>query len=555
MLEGYRPRCFGIFGKARDKRMSGDVGTGAAWCPTTCLALEQPAHRSPPDRLVHQEPAAPASPLQNEQRPRATTRAVHLRSSGRNPGRASSGEAAITTRACDVIILGSGQAAGPLATALQRAGQRTALVEAIHVGGTCINEGCTPTKTMVASARVAYLARRAADYGVRTGPVDVDITVVRRRKRDIVDKFRNSSTRAITSAGVELVTGEACFIAPHGVVVRSDVEDRELSAPVIVINVGARPAQPPIPGLDAVPALNSTTIMELDHVPEHLLVLGGGYIGIEFGQMFRRFGSRVTLLERGPRLLTREDEDVAEAVAAILREDGLDIHLDTDVTSVRAEPGGAITVTTRSKGGQEETHSGSHLLVATGRVPNTGRLGLAVAGVRTDERGFIAADARLRTNVPGIYAVGDVKPGPAFTHISYDDFRILRTNLVEGGDATITNRLVPYCVFMDPQLAGVGLREEEARAQGRNVRIARLRMDHVARAEEVAEPRGFMKAVVDADTDRILGFTVLGIEGGEIMGAMEIAVMCALPYTALRDAIFAHPTLMESFNNLFASLS
>jgi pyruvate/2-oxoglutarate dehydrogenase complex dihydrolipoamide dehydrogenase (E3) component len=461
----------------------------------------------------------------------------------------------MTTTAYDVIILGSGQAAGPLATTLARAGRHTALVEAVHVGGTCINEGCTPTKTMVASARVAYLARRAADYGVHTGSIDVDMTVVRQRKRAIVESFRGGTTRAIAAGGVDLISGLASFTAPDRVLVRSDVEDRELTASLIVVNVGARPARPPVPGLDTVPTLDSTTIMELDTVPEHLIVLGGGYIGIEFGQMFHRFGSRVTVLQRDRRLLAREDADVAEAVAAILREDGLGIHLETDVIAVAPGSDGGIDVTARSAGGDQVTHSGTHLLVATGRVPNTDRLGLAAAGVRTDQRGFIVVDERLRTSVPGIYAVGDVKPGPAFTHISYDDFRILRTNLVDGGDATTAGRLVPYCVFMDPQLAGVGLHEEEALAQGRNVRVARMGMDHVARALEVDESRGFMKAVVDAETDRIIGFTVLGIEGGEMMAAMELAMMGGLPYTALRDAIFAHPTLMESFNNLFASMS
>ena len=461
----------------------------------------------------------------------------------------------MTTTAYDAIILGSGQAAGPLSTSLAKSGRRTALVEVVHVGGTCINEGCTPTKTMVASARVAYLARRGPDYGVRTGSIDIDMEVVRKRKRDIVESFRGGSTSRITAGGVDLISGAASFTAPDRVLVRSDGEDRELSAPLIVINVGARPARPLIDGLDSVPALNSTTIMELGSVPDHLVVLGGGYIGVEFGQMFRRFGSRVTIVQRGPRLLPREDPDVAEAVVALLCEDGLDVLLDMGVTSIAAGPGGSIAVAVRSKSGTEQTISGSHLLVATGRVPNTEGLNLAAAGVRTDQHGYILVDERLRTNVSGIYAVGDAKPGPAFTHISYDDFRILRTNLVDGGDATTTGRLVPYCVFMDPQLAGVGLREAEARAQGRKVRIARMPMENVARAQEVAETRGFMKAVVDGDSDRILGFVVLGLEGGEMMAAMELAMMGGLPYTALREAIFAHPTLMESFNNLFASLS
>jgi len=461
----------------------------------------------------------------------------------------------MTTTAYDVVILGSGQAAGPLATTLAKSGRRTALVEVVHVGGTCINEGCTPTKTMVASARVAWLTRRAAGYGVGTRSIDVDMAAVRQRKRDIVDSFRNGSTRTITSGGVDLISGPASFIASDRVLVRGDGDERQLSAPVIVLNVGARPTRPPIPGLDSVATLDSTSIMELDSVPDHLIVLGGGYIGIEFGQMFSRFGSRVTIVQRGPRLLAREDADVAEAVATILREDGLEVLLDTQVVSLGPGSGGTIAVRVRSSRGDEQTLSGSHVLVATGRVPNTEGLDLSAAGVRSDERGYIVVDERLRTNVPGIYAVGDCKPGPAFTHVSYDDFRILRTNLVEGGDATTTGRLVPYCVFMDPQLAGVGLREEEAGAQNRRVRVARMDMSRVARALEVAEPRGFMKAIVDGESDRILGFTVLGIEGGEMMSAMELAMMGGLPYTALRDAVFAHPTLMESFNNLFASMS
>ncbi len=461
----------------------------------------------------------------------------------------------MTTTAYDAIILGSGQAAGPLATTLVGAGRRTALVEVVHVGGTCINEGCTPTKTMVASARVAYLARRAAGYGVQVGSVGVDMATVRKRKRDIVDSFRGGSTKAITSGGVDLISGEASFATSNRVVVRSGTEERELSSPLIVLNVGARSGRPSIPGLDSVPTLDSTSIMELDQVPDHLIVLGGGYIGLEFGQMFRRFGSRVTVIQRGPRLLAREDADVADAVADILREDGIEIALSTETVAVAAGSGDTIAVTVRAPTGGEHAHSGSHLLVATGRVPNTDRLNLAAAGVLTDDRGYVIVDERLRTNVPGIYAVGDVKPGPAFTHISYDDFRILRTNLVEGGNATITDRLVPYCVFIDPQLASVGLHEEEARAQGRTVRVARMGMTHVARALEVDESRGFMKAVIDGESDRILGFTVLGLEGGEIMSAMELAMMGGLPYTALRDAIFAHPTLMESFNNLFSSLS
>ncbi len=453
----------------------------------------------------------------------------------------------------DAIIIGAGQAGGPLAGALAKAGRKTALVERVHVGGTCINEGCTPTKTMVASARVAYLARRAADYGVRTGPVSVDLTRVRQRKRDIVASFRSGSERGLASAGVDLVRGEASFTGPHAVDVRlNDGGSRALTAPLVVINAGTRPARPPLPGLETVPALDSTSIMELDAVPEHLLVLGGGYIGLEFGQMFRRFGSRVTIVQRDRQLLAREDADVADLLTQILREDGIDVLLKAEAVRVRQVDGPRVELVVRGVQG-EHTLTGSHMLLAPGRVPNTDRLNLATAGVDVNGRGFVRVNERLETNVPGVYAAGDVKGGPAFTHIAYDDYRVLRANLLQGGHAATSGRLVPYTVFTDPQLARVGLGEEDARKQHGSVRVARMPMSHVARALEVDESRGMMKAVVGPD-DQILGFTVLGIEGGELMAAVEMAMMGRLPYTTLRDAVFAHPTLAESLNNLFATL-
>jgi pyruvate/2-oxoglutarate dehydrogenase complex dihydrolipoamide dehydrogenase (E3) component len=429
------------------------------------------------------------------------------------------------------------------------------MVERKHVAGTCINEGCTPTKTMVASARVAYLARRGADYGVRTGDVSVDMTRVRQRKRDIVESFRGGSERRLQqAAGLELIYGRAELTGPDTVAVElRDGGRRVLRAGTIVINAGCRPAAPPVPGLDTVPALDSTSIMELDEVPEHLLVLGGGYVGLEFGQMFRRFGARVTIVQRGPALLAREDPDVAEAVAGIMREDGIDVLLDADATGAAAGPGGGVRLEVQVGGGTR-TLDGSHLLVAAGRRPNTDGLGLAAAGVESDPRGYVRVDERLRTNVPGVYAIGDVNGGPAFTHISYDDFRILRANLLEGGSATTTGRLLPYTVFIDPQLGRVGMSETEASASGRDVRVARMPMSFVARALEVDESRGFMKAVVDAGTGQVLGCAVLGIEGGELMAALQVAMMGRLPYTALRDAVFAHPTLAESLNNLFATI-
>ena len=455
----------------------------------------------------------------------------------------------------DAIVIGAGQSGGPLSTALARAGWKTALIEREHVGGTCVNEGCTPTKTMVASARVAYLARRGADYGVHNGPVTVEMTRVRQRKRDIVDSFRNGSQRRIESTeGVDLLMGEASFTGPKVLEVRlNNSEIRQLTANAIFLDTGDRPAKPAVDGLESISTLDSTSIMELDTVPEHLLVLGGGYVGLEFGQMFRRFGSQVTIVQRGAQLLAREDGDVAEEVAKILREDGIEILLEAAALHAEQGTSGKIQLTV-STPTAERTLTGSHLLVAAGRVPNTDWLNLAAIGVKTDKRGYIQVNEWLETNVPGIYALGDVKGGPAFTHISYDDFRIIRTNLLKGGNVTIKDRLVPYTIFIDPQLGRVGLSETEARAQGRNIKVAKMPMNYVARALEVDESRGFMKAVVDADTSQILGCAVLGIEGGEMMAMLEIAMMGKVPYTVLRDAIFAHPTLAESLNNLFSML-
>jgi len=453
----------------------------------------------------------------------------------------------------DAIVIGAGQAGGPLAGALARAGRRSALIERVHVGGTCINEGCTPTKTMVASARVAHLARRGADYGVRVGPVVVDMVAVRQRKRSIVESFRSGSERRLTTAGLDLLMGEGRFIGPNAVEVRSAGGTLALTAPLIFINTGGRPTRPGLPGIDSVPTLDSTSIMELGELPEHLLVLGGGYIGLEFSQMFRRFGSRVTVVQRAPQLVAREDADVSEEIRRILCEDGVEVLLETKAAWVGPAGDGRIRLAVQN-GGDERMLVASHLLLATGRSPNTEALNLCTAGVVTDKSGFIKVNERLETSAPGVYALGDVKGGPAFTHISYDDFRIIRTNILEGGNATTRDRLVPNTVFIDPQLGRIGLTETEAREQGRKIQVAKMPMCYVARALEMDEPRGFMKAVVDGDTGLILGAAVLGIEGGEIMAALQVAMMGRLPHTALRDAVFAHPTLAESFNNLFATL-
>ena len=454
----------------------------------------------------------------------------------------------------DAIVIGSGQGGTPLSMALAGAGMRTALVERKHIGGTCINEGCTPTKTMVASGRVAYLTRRAPDYGVHTGPVSVDMAKVRKRKRDIVDSFRNGSqSRIEKTANLELIFGDASFSGSKTVSVRlQDGGYRTLSARSIFINAGTRASRPKLDGLDNVPFLDNASIMELDAVPDHLLILGGGYIGLEFGQLFRRLGSRVTIVQSARQLLTGEDPDIAEEVAHILQQDGVDVRLNSKATHVE-QSGTNIRLQALSEHAST-TLDGSHLLVATGRAPNSDTLNLAAAGVQTSDRGFIQVNDRLETTAEGVYALGDIKGGPAFTHISYDDFRIIRSNLIEKKTASTKNRQVPYTLFIDPQLGRVGLTESEARKQGRSIRVAKLAMTKVARALEVDETRGFMKAVVDAESNQILGAAILGLEGGEVMAALEIAMMGKLPYTALRDGTFAHPTLVESLNNLFMAM-
>jgi pyruvate/2-oxoglutarate dehydrogenase complex dihydrolipoamide dehydrogenase (E3) component len=454
----------------------------------------------------------------------------------------------------DAIVIGSGQGGTPLSMALAGAGMRTALVERKHIGGTCINEGCTPTKTMVASGRVAYLTRRAPDYGVHTGPVSVDMAKVRKRKRDIVDSFRNGSQSHIEkTANLELIFGDASFSGSKTVSVRlQDGGYRTLSARSIFINAGTRASRPKLDGLDNVPFLDNASIMELDAVPDHLLILGGGYIGLEFGQLFRRLGSRVTIVQSARQLLTGEDPDIAEEVAHILQQDGVDVRLNSNATHVE-QSGTNIRLQVLSEHAST-TLDGSHLLVATGRAPNSDTLNLAAAGVQTSDRGFIQVNDRLETTAEGVYALGDIKGGPAFTHISYDDFRIIRSNLIEKKTASTKNRQVPYTLFIDPQLGRVGWTESEARKQGRSIRVAKLPMTHVARALEVDETRGFMKAVVDAESNQILGAAILGLEGGEVMAALEIAMMGKLPYTALRDGTFAHPTLVESLNNLFMAM-
>jgi pyruvate/2-oxoglutarate dehydrogenase complex dihydrolipoamide dehydrogenase (E3) component len=411
------------------------------------------------------------------------------------------------------------------------------------------------TKTMVASARVAHLARRAVEYGVHAGPVQVSLAEVISRKRQVVESFRKGGQRRLEEAqGVDLIMGDAAFVDPRSVEVKLNEGGAvRLRADRIFIDTGTRPARPPIPGLQRIPTLDNDSIMELQVLPEHLIVLGGGYIGLAFSQMFCRFGSKVTILQLAEQLLPVEDRDVADEVAKILRQDGIDVLLNAEARSAGCTANGALEMSIQMPDG-ERVVTGSHVLVAVGRSPNTARLNLQAAGIAMDERGFVRVNERLENNVPGVYTLGDVNGGPAFTHISYDDFRIVRANLLHDGNLTTRNRLVPYTLFIDPQLGRVGLTESQAREQGCNIKVAKLPMEQVARAIETSEPRGFMKAIVDADSKQIFGCATLGMEGGELMGALEIAMLGQLPYTVVQEAIFAHPTSVESLNNLFLAM-
>ena len=453
----------------------------------------------------------------------------------------------------EAVVIGSGQGGNPLASAFAKAGQTTALIERGAVGGTCINYGCTPTKTMVASAEIANFARRANDFGVQTGTVSVDMKAVRQRKREMVRDFHaGSEKRFVNAPNLQLIRGIARFTGPKTLeLALNEGGSMQVTSNLIVIDSGTNPAKPNLEGLDSVPWLDNVSLMEMDAVPEHLLVLGGGYVGLEFGQMFRRFGSKVTLVHNGPQLLNREDEDVAEEVLKILREDEIGVLLNSKATRV-ARNGSGIRLTI--EGDSQKQIDGSHLLVAVGRTPNTEELNLPAAGVKTDKRGFIEVDDRLQTTTEGVYAIGDVNGGPAFTHISYDDFRVLKANLLDHKPATTLGRPVPYTVYIDPQLGRIGVTEAEARKQGKRVRVAKMPMTSVARAIEIGQTRGFLKAIVEDGTDQILGATCFGAQGGEIAAMIEIAMMGRLPYTALRDGIFAHPAFSESLNNLFARL-
>lgn len=444
----------------------------------------------------------------------------------------------------DAIVIGAGQGGVPLAKAFATAGFKTAIIERAAVGGTCINYGCTPTKTLVHIAKVAQTVRRASEYGIEASQPLVRMPMVRELKRAIVEDFRAGTEKGLLETkNLELVCGHARFAAPHEI----EVGSRRLRADRIVINTGARPTILPIEGLDKVPFLDNRTLMELDVLPESLVILGGGYLGLEFGQMFARFGSKVTIVEAGPRFMPREDEDVADEVAKVLREDGIDLLIGHKADKVEGDDRG---VTLRLIGPDgPKTVTGSHLLVAVGRTPNTDDLNLPEAHVEMDHRGWIKVNSQLETTVSGIYAIGDVNGGPAFTHISYDDYRVLRDNLIDGKHRTTEVRPVPYVVFIDPELGRIGLTEAKAKEMGIAYRCARMPMTQVARAIEMNETRGFLKVLFDAE-QMILGASVFGVEGGEIMSMIQLAMMGRLRLPDLQNAIFAHPTLSELLNNL-----
>jgi pyruvate/2-oxoglutarate dehydrogenase complex dihydrolipoamide dehydrogenase (E3) component len=452
----------------------------------------------------------------------------------------------------DAIIIGAGQSGIPLAHALAEAGWKTAIIERNYVGGTCVNYGCTPTKTMIASAQVAHLARRASDYGVHLGEVKIDLKQILLRKDAVVERFRNGIEKGMDKAeNIHLIYGEALFTASRLIEIRlPDGEKKQLTADKIFINTGVSSQKPHFDGIERVKWLDSTAMLQLEELPEHLLIIGGSYISLEFGQMFRRFGCRVSIFERGEQLLKNEDADIAEEIKKILGEEGVNIYLHSNISNVAKNSLGQIELQLTTSG-KAHTITGSHLLVAIGSTPNTAALNLEATNVEIDDKGYILVNDQLETTHQGVYAMGDVKGGPAFTHISYDDFRILKTNILEDHKVTITERQLPYTVFIDPQLGRIGLNEKQAMANGLQFKKATYQMRYVGRAIEIGQTKGLMKVIIDKTTDQVLGASILGVDGGEVMSMIQIAMMGKLSYKKLRDAIFAHPTLAESLNSLF----
>ena len=452
----------------------------------------------------------------------------------------------------DAIIIGSGQAGPFLAAKLAAAGMRTALIEREHLGGTCVNDGCMPTKTLVASARAAHMARRAAEYGVSlVGGVAVDMKVVKARKDRIVNQSIQNLTQWLTDMpNLRLVRGHARFTAAHAIQVDGEV----LEAPKIFINVGGRAVLPDWPGLHGVPMLTNTTILELDTLPEHLLVVGGSYIGLEFAQMYRRFGARVTVLEAADRLIVREDPEVSREVQDMLEAEGVKFHLGVRGAQAMALPGGAGMRVAFNAAGVALRVDASHALAAVGRRPNTDDLGLQCTAIATDAHGFIHVDDQLRTNVAGVWALGDVNGRGAFTHTSYNDFEIVAANLFDNDPRRSSDRIPAYALFIDPPLGRVGMTETEVRATGRPALMGVMPMSRVGRARERGETQGFMKVLVDAQTERFLGAALLGIEGDEVVHLLIDAMAADLSYKVIQRAVHIHPTVSELIPTLLGTL-
>jgi pyruvate/2-oxoglutarate dehydrogenase complex dihydrolipoamide dehydrogenase (E3) component len=452
----------------------------------------------------------------------------------------------------DILVLGSGGGGKLTAWYMAGSGRRTAVVERKWIGGSCPNVACLPSKNEIRSAEVAHLARNAAQFGTLTGPVKVDMAKVRQRKRDMVQTLVDAHLRNYKTSGAELIMGSGRFVAPKTLEVSlNDGGARTLVGAQVFLNLGTHAAIPNVPGLEAAKPLTHIEALELDVLPAHLIVIGGGYAGLELAQAYRRFGSEVTVVEAGTQLMGREDADASHEIRRLLTDEGVAIHVGTQLLKVEGQSGNAVSIALRTSSG-EQMIEGSHILVAAGRVPNTADAGLDKAGVDLDDRGFVKVNERLETSAPDVWALGECAGSPMFTHISEDDFRIVRDNLA-GGKRSTGDRLIPYCMFTDPPLAHVGLSERDAERQGVKARIVKLPMKAVLRAQATGQTEGFMKALVGETNDRILGFTMIGAEAGEVMAVVQTAMMADLPYTKLRDADFAHPTFSEGLNFLFSN--
>jgi len=452
----------------------------------------------------------------------------------------------------DLVILGSGEGSKYLAWTQAKRRQRVAVIERKYIGGSCPNIACLPSKNIIHSAKVASYFRRGAEFGINQRAFTVDMSAVRARKRKMVAGLVAIHIENFEKSGAELILGAGRFVAPKTLeVTLQDGGTRLLHGTNVVIGTGTHATIDATPGLAGARPLTHIEALELDEVPKHLLVIGAGYIGLELAQAMRRFGARVTVIERNPRLLHREDDDVAEGIRALFQEEGIDLVLNAHVESVSGLSGQSVQVVL-DQGGTKSTLEGSHLLVATGRTPNTEGIGLELAGVELTDRGYVKVNERLQATAPGVWAVGESAGSPQFTHIAFDDFRVIRDNL-EGGNHVTTGRQVPYCLFTDPELARVGLSETEARARKIAYRLFRIPIAAVLRTRTLSETRGFLKALVDTTSDRILGFTAFGVDAGEIMGSVQIAMIAGLPYLGLRDAIITHPTLLEGLIVLFSS--